>query len=104
MEIYLCGSKGRLVAHRFRNLRIAHVSRIGFATSVLHMCRALMSRLDVALYITLHYIIVIYTLQMSFQMPFESTHISKFLESKRKIIPSFQPGIGEASLAELALQ
>ena len=30
--------------------------------------------------------------QMSFQLPFESTRISKFLESKRKIIPSFGPG------------
>ena len=30
--------------------------------------------------------------QMSFQLPFESTLISKFLESKRKIIPSFWPG------------
>ena len=42
--------------------------------------------------------------QMSFQLPFESIRISKFLESKRKIIPSFRPGLGEASLAELALQ
>ena len=42
--------------------------------------------------------------QMSFQLPFESTRISKFLESKRKIIPSFRSGIREASLAELALQ
>ena len=41
--------------------------------------------------------------QMSFQLPFESTCISKFLESKRKIIPCFRPGIGEASLTELAL-
>ena len=29
--------------------------------------------------------------QMSFQLPFESTRISKFLETKRKIIPSFRP-------------
>ena len=42
--------------------------------------------------------------QMSFQLPFESTCISKFLESKRKIIPCFRSGIREASLAELALQ
>ena len=42
--------------------------------------------------------------QMSFQMPFESTRISKFLEGKRKIIPGFRSGIREASLAELALQ
>ena len=28
--------------------------------------------------------------QMSFQLPFGSTRISKFLESKRKIIPSFR--------------
>ena len=42
--------------------------------------------------------------QMSFQLPFESTCISKFLESKRKIIPCFRPGIREASLTELALQ
>ena len=41
---------------------------------------------------------------MSFQLPFESTRISKFLESKRKIIPSFWSSIREASLAELALQ
>ena len=41
--------------------------------------------------------------QMSFQLPFESTRIIKLLESKRKIIPSFQSGIREASLAELAL-
>ena len=40
---------------------------------------------------------------MSFQLPFESTRISKFLESKREIIPSFRSGIREASLAELAL-
>ena len=42
--------------------------------------------------------------QMSFQLPFESTRISKFLESKRTIIPSFRSGIREASFAELALQ
>ena len=41
--------------------------------------------------------------QMSFQLPFESTCISKFLESRRKIIPCFRSGIREASLAELAL-
>ena len=40
---------------------------------------------------------------MSFQLPFESTRINKFLESKRKIIPSSRSGIREASLAELAL-
>ena len=40
---------------------------------------------------------------MSFQLPFESTCISKFLESKRKIIPCFRSGIREASLTELAL-
>ena len=33
-----------------------------------------------------------------------STCISKFLESKRKIIPCFRSGIREASLAELELQ
>ena len=42
--------------------------------------------------------------QMSFQLPFESTCISKFLESKRKIIPCFWSGMREASLTELALQ
>ena len=42
--------------------------------------------------------------QMSFQLPFESTCISEFLESKRNIIPCFRPGIREASLTELALQ
>ena len=41
--------------------------------------------------------------QMSFQKPFESTCISKFLESRRKIIPCFRSGIREASLTELAL-
>ena len=41
---------------------------------------------------------------MSFQLPFESTCISKFLESKRKIIPCFRSGIREASLAERAPQ
>ena len=41
--------------------------------------------------------------QMSFQLPFESTCISKFLESRRKIIPCFRSGIREASLTELAL-
>ena len=33
--------------------------------------------------------------QMSFQLPFESTFISKFLESKKKIIPCFWSGIRE---------
>ena len=42
--------------------------------------------------------------QMSFQLSFESTCISKFLESKSKIIPSFRSDIREASLAKLALQ
>ena len=42
--------------------------------------------------------------QMSFQWLFESTGISKFPETNRKIIPSFGSGVGEASLAELALQ
>ena len=37
--------------------------------------------------------------QMSFQLPFESTRINKFLESKRKIIPSFRSGIREARKA-----
>ena len=41
---------------------------------------------------------------MSFQLPFESTCIRKFLKSRRKIIPCFRSGIREASLAELALQ
>ena len=41
---------------------------------------------------------------MSFQLPFESTCISKFLESKWKIIPSFRSGKREASLAKLVLQ
>ena len=41
--------------------------------------------------------------QMSFQKPFESTCISKFLESRRKIIPCFRSGIREASLTEIAL-
>ena len=42
--------------------------------------------------------------QMRFHLPFESTRISKFLESKRKNIPGFRSGIREASFAELALQ
>ena len=42
--------------------------------------------------------------QMGFQLPFEITRISKFLETKRKIVPSFRSGVGEASLAKLALQ
>ena len=35
---------------------------------------------------------------MSFQLLFESTRISKFLESKGKIIPSFRSGIREAAM------
>ena len=41
---------------------------------------------------------------MGFQLLFESTGISKFLETERKIVPGFRSGIGETSLAELALQ
>ena len=42
--------------------------------------------------------------QMSFQLLFERTSVSKFLETKRKIIPDFRSDIGEASFTELSLQ
>ena len=35
--------------------------------------------------------------QMSFQLHFESTRISKFLETNWKIVPSFRSGVGEVS-------
>ena len=42
--------------------------------------------------------------QMSFQLLFESTGISKFLDTKWKIVPCFGSGVGEASFTELSLQ
>ena len=41
--------------------------------------------------------------QMGFQLLFESTGISKFLETKQKIVPSFQSGVKEAFLPKPAL-
>ena len=41
---------------------------------------------------------------MSFQLLFEQTGVGKFLETKRKFIPSLGSGVGEVSFAELSLQ
>ena len=41
---------------------------------------------------------------MGFQLLFERTGIIKLLKTRRKMVPSFGSGVGEASLAELELQ